>query len=207
VPQIRTQAWCMAQEDPQLRHQWIFMDGVVYAGTHTTTLDPDSLELNSQRVEDTGYMHRSEIEALADENGYVHVGQLRPQTKKYILPPMGQHHTLNGSGRWGDMDEPDSAPMVAQDMDVYTTEQNRAHFDQLYYDKKFRPYEEPAGPAEASVVTDLPKTFNPNDHAPSVVIGYLMGQDDTERRRVVAAEMRGSRKSDKILNHPDWKGL
>jgi hypothetical protein len=205
VPRIPTQQWCLEQDDPKKRHQWLFVASMVY-GSARYTPDDDSLEEMSERVHDTGYMHVSELTALADGNGNINVSQLRPQVKKMRLPSMGQHHTLNNTSSWVDMDEPDAVAMVAQDMDVFTTEQNQVHFQQLV-EKGFKVPDPEPGPAEASVVTDLPKTFNPNDHSPSVVIGYLMGQDDTERRRVVAAEMRGSRKSDKILNHPDWNGL
>lgn len=205
MPRIPTQQWCLEQDDPKKRHQWLFVASMVY-GSARYTPDDDSLEVMSERVHDTGYMHVSEIAALADGSGNINVSRLRPQVKKMRLPSMGQHHTLNNTSSWVDMDEPDAVAMVAQDMDVFTTEQNQVHFQQLV-EKGFKVPEPESGPAEASVVTDLPKTFNPNDHAPSVVVGYLMGQDDTERRRVVAAEMRGSRKSDKILNHPDWKGL
>lgn len=205
MPRIPTQQWCLEQDDPKKRHQWVFVASMVY-GQARYTPDDDSLEELSERVQQFGYMHVSEIAALADTEGRVHVSQLRPQEKKVRLPSMGQHHTLNNTSTIVDFDEPDAVAMVAQDMDVFTTEQNQVHFDQLV-EKGFKVPDHEPGPAEASVVTEMPKTFNPADHSPSVVVGYLMGQDDTERRRVVAAEMRGSRRSDKILNHPDWKGL
>lgn len=205
MPRIPTQQWCLEQDDPKKRHQWLFVGGMVYGANARYTPDDDSMDVLSERIHETGYMHVSEVAALADATGHVHVSQLRPQVKKLRLPSMGQHHTLNNTSSWVDMDEPDAVAMVAQDMDVFTTEQNQAHFDQLL-EKGFRPPEPELGPAEASVVTDPPKTFDPSHHSPSVVVGYLLGQDDTERRRVVAAEMRGKRR-EKIVNHPDWKGL
>jgi hypothetical protein len=204
VPRIPTQQWCLQQDDPKKRHQWVLVASMVY-GQARYTPDDDSLEEMSERIHDSGYMHISELGQLADADGNIHISRLRPQTKKLRLPSMGQHHTLNNTSSWVDMSEPDAVAMVAQDMDVFTTEQNQAHFDQLL-EKGFKPPEPEPGPSEASVVTDLPKSFEPGDHSPSVVVGYLLGQDDTERRRVIAAEMRGKRR-EKILNHPDWKGL
>lgn len=204
MPRIPTQQWCLEQDDPKKRHQWMFVASMVY-GTARYTPDDDSLEVLSERVEEFGYMHHSELLKLADANGNVHVSQLRPQTKKVRLPAMGQHHTLNNTSTIVDVDEPDAVAMVAQDMDVFTAEQNRVHFEQLLA-KGFKAPEPEPGPAEASVVTDMPKDFDPTAHTPSVVIGYLLGQDDTERRRVLAAELRGAHR-EKILNHPEWKGL
>lgn len=203
MPRIPTQQWSLAQSDPKKRHQWVFVGSMVYGASARYTPDDDSLEVLSERIEETGYMHVSELEALAVD-GQIPVDALRPQVKKLKLPAMGQHHTLNNTSQWVDMDEPDSVPMVAQDMDAFTTEQNQVHFQQLL-EKGFRPPEEEDGPAEASV--EVPKTFDPSRYTPSEVKGYLLGQDDTERRRVLALEMLGKRKSPKILNHPDWKGL
>lgn len=202
MPRIPTQQWCLSQEDPKKRHQWLFVGGMVYGATARYTPDDDSLELLSERVEETGYMHVSELEALAVD-GQIPVTALRPQVKKLKLPAMGQHHTLNNTSNWVDLDEPDSVPMVAQDMDAFTTEQNRVHFDQLL-EKGFRPPEVEEGPATAEV--EVPKTFNPSEWTPSEVKGYLLGQGDEERRRVLALEMLHKRR-DKILNYPDWKGL
>ncbi|MFC8182395.1 DUF2744 domain-containing protein [Rhodococcus sp. NPDC057297] len=203
MPRIPTQEWCLAQEDPKVRHQWAFPQCIPFGPKSLVSPDGDMFQVLSERVEETGYMHVSELAALADEDGNIHVSKLRGQTKKFILPAMGQHHTLNNSGRWADMDEPDTVAMVSQDMDMYTTEQNENHFQQLL-EKGFRPPESEEGPGEASV--EVPKTFNPSDWTPSEVKGYLLGQDDTERRRVLALEMRHKRR-DKILNYPDWKGL
>lgn len=214
MPRIPTQDWCLAQEDPKKRHQWAFVRSMVYGGSEMYTPDDDSLEVLSERLPETGYVHVSDLEAIADADGNIHVSQLPVQTKKLKLPPMGQHHTLNNTARWVDMDEPDEVSMVSQNMDVYTTEQNADHFDQLL-DKGFRPPNQQDGPATAEVV--IPKTFNPSEHSPSVVIGYLIGQDEAERRRVLALEMddRGPEKKnkqramrrEKILNYPEWRGL
>ncbi|NIL77596.1 DUF2744 domain-containing protein [Rhodococcus sp. B10] len=205
MPRIPTQQWCLAQEDPKKRHQWLFVGSMVYGATARYTPDDDSLEVLSERIPEGGYVHVSDLHTLADADGNIHVSKLPVQTKKLKLPAMGQHHTLNNTSQWVDFDEPDSVPMVAQDMDAFTTEQNQVHFQQLL-DKGFRPPEEAEGPATATVETDPPKTFNPTEWTPSEVKGYLLGQDDTERRRVLALEMLGKRR-DKILNYPDWKGL
>lgn len=204
MPRIPTQQWCLAQEDPKKRHQWVFVGSMAYGPTTRYTPDDDSLEILSERLEETGYMHVSELEALAVD-GMVSLDALRVQSKKLRLPAMGQHHTLNNTSDWVDMDEPDAVAMVAQDMDAFTTEQNANHFDQLL-GKGFRPPESVDGPGVASVETEVPKTFDPSKWTPSEVKGYLLGQDDTERRRVLALEMTGKRR-DKILNYPDWKGL
>ncbi|WP_032384703.1 phage gene 29 protein family protein [Rhodococcoides fascians] len=204
MPRIPTQQWCLAQEDPKKRHQWVFVGGMVYGATARYTPDDDSLELLSERLEETGYMHVSELEASAVD-GMIPVSALRPQVKKLKLPAMGQHHTLNNTSNWVDMDEPDAVAMVAQDMNAFTTEQNANHFDQLL-GKGFRPPESVDGPGVASVETGPEKTFDPGNYTPGEVKGYLLGQDDTERRRVLALEMTGKRR-EKILNYPDWKGL
>jgi hypothetical protein len=204
MPRIPTQQWCLAQEDPKKRHQWAFVASMVY-GSGRYTPDDDSLEVLSERVPEAGYIHVSDLEALADAQGNIHVSQLPVQTKKLKLPPVGQHHTLNNTSAWVDMDEEDAPQMVSQDMTVFTAEQNRDHIRQLQ-EMNLVPTPEPASAGVASVVTEPPKTFDPTEHSPSVVVGYLLGQDDTERRRVVAMEMRGKRR-ERILNHPDWRGL
>lgn len=204
MPRIPTQQWCLEQDDPKKRHQWVFVGSMVYGATARYTPDDDSLEVLSERLQETGYMHVSELEALAVD-GAIPVAALRQQVTKLKLPPIGQHHTLNNTSTWVGMDEPDSAPMVSQDMTVFTAEQNRDHVRQLQ-EMNIIPTPAEPGPGTASVVTEVPKTFDPSAHSPSVVVGYLLGQDDTERRRVVAAEMRGKRR-EKILNHPDWRGL
>ena len=216
MPRIPTQQWCLSQDDPKKRHQWAFVGSMVYGATARYTPDDDSLEVLSERLPLAGYVHVSDLHALADEDGSIHVSQLPVQVKKLRLPPMGQHHTLNNTSDWVDMSEPDAVAMVAQDMDAFTTEQNRNHFDQLL-DKGFRPPDEVDGPGTASVEVDPPKTFNPSEHSPSIVIGYLLGQDDAERRRVLALEMddRGPERKNKqramrrqkILNYPEWRGL
>lgn len=204
MPRIPTQQWCLEQDDPKKRHQWVFVASMVYGATARYTPDDDSLEVLSERIEDAGYMHVSELNALAVD-GFIPVGALRPQVKKLKLPPVGQHHTLNNTSSWVGMDEPDAAPMVSQDMTVFTAEQNRDHVRQLQEMNLIPTVAEP-GPSEASVVTEPVKSFDPGAHSPSVVVGYLMGQDDTERRRVLAAELRRKHR-EKILNHPEWKGL
>lgn len=204
MPRIPTQQWCLAQDDPKKRHQWMFVGSMVYGATARYTPDDDSLEVLSERVQETGYMHVSELEALAVD-GQIPVSALRPQVKKLKLPAMGQHHTLNNTSQWVEMDEPDAVPMVAQDMDAFTTEQNQAHFDQLL-GKGFRPPEPVEGAGTAAVESAPVKTFDPSEYTPGEVKGYLLGQDDAERRRVLALEMRGKRR-ERILNHPDWKGL
>lgn len=205
MPRIPTQQWCLAQEDPKKRHQWAFVGSMAYGPTARYTPDDDSLEILSERLPQAGYVHVSDLHGLADEDGNIHVSQLPAQEKKLRLPAMGQHHTLNNTSDWVDMDEPDVVAMVAQDMDAFTTEQNANHFNQLL-GKGFRPPESVDGPGEASVETEVPKAFDPSHYTPGEVKGYLLGQDETERRRVLALELSGKRR-EKILNYPDWKGL
>lgn len=206
MPQIPTQQWCFEQEGPEKRHQWMFVASMPFGRDTYYTPDGDTLAYLSTRVQEAGYSHISELEALADAVGMVSLAKVRQQVKKLQPPPAGQAHTLNNTSQWVDMDAPDPGPIAVADMSQFTVEQNIKHVEQLRnmgVPGVIPDIQEP-GPSGARVVG---KEFDPAAHGPAVVIGYLLGQDDAERKRVLAAELRGGRRSKKILGHPDWVGL
>lgn len=189
------------QSDPRTAHQWLFVD-LPFAENQPYTPDVRLLPDWSQRVNDAGYRHVDQIRALANEEGFIHVDQLPEQRKRYRPPHRGQQHYLN-TGVWVDMNAEDPEPVMIPDMERHTPHEQAVVAEQLYHTGVIK-RQEPQ-PDKATVGKARP-VFNPSDYSPSMVNGYLMGVDDTERRRVLAAEMTG-KKRQQILRNPLWKGL
>ncbi|WP_418346233.1 phage gene 29 protein family protein [Rhodococcus pyridinivorans] len=189
------------QSDPTTAHQWLFVD-LPFSENQPYTPDVRLLPAWSQRVSDAGYLHVDQIRALANEDGYIHVDQLPKQRKRYRPPRRGQQHYLN-TGDWVDMDAEDHEPVTIPDPALYTPHEQAVMAERMYHTGVLKRSE--PEPDKASVGKARP-VFRPGDHSPSTVNGYLMGVDDTERRRVLAEEMRG-KKRQQILRNPQWKGL
>lgn len=189
------------QDDPKQAHQWVFVE-LPFAENQPYTPDVRLLPQWSQRLDDAGYRHVDQIRALADENGMIHVDQLPAQRMRFRPPHRGQQHTLNMSGVWVGVDDPDPEPVTIPDMELHTPHEQAVVAEQLYHTGVLkRPVPEP----DKATVGRAP--FNPSEHTPSSVNTYLeYCADDAERRRVLAAEMTG-KKRQQILRNPKWKGL
>lgn len=140
----------------------------------------DIAEEWSQRLWDLGFRHDPDA-----------------QTKKIRPPHRGQQHPLNNTSHVVDIDEPDPAPVVIPDMSRHTPHEQVVVAEQLYQNGILQRQAPEVDKAS------IAPTFNPSEHSPSTVNGYLMGQPDHERRRVLALEMTGKHR-DQILRK--WKG-
>lgn len=172
------------QDDPRTAFKWAFVDWP-FTAKQGFTPPSDLAEDWSQRLWDLGFRHDPDA-----------------QVKKLIPPHRGQQHPLNNTSRWVGMDEPEPDPVVIPDVSsaVRTRHEQEVIKEQLEYDGVI--------PRQVPQVdkASLAPTFQPADHAPGEVRGYLIGADDRERRRVLALEMTG-KKRQQILNDPRWKGL
>lgn len=169
------------QDDPREAFQWAFAR-LPFSGSTPLIVQPEVLPEWSQLMWDYGFRHHPEL-----------------QTKKPVAPFRGQQHTLNPAVTVADVDADDPVAVVP-DPAQFTRHEQEVLAERLRF---------------AGVITEpepevrgakIMPTFNPSDHTPSVVHGYLLAADDDERRRVLALEMRGKQR-DKILNRPEWRGL
>jgi len=87
---------------------------------------------------------------------------------------------------------------VIPDVSAYTPAEQSIIAAQLYETGLLTPPEPVID--KADVVLD----FNPAEHSPSTVNGYLMAVSDAERRRVIALEMTGKAR-DQILRK--WRDV
>ncbi|MGW0245048.1 phage gene 29 protein family protein [Nocardia goodfellowii] len=144
---------------------------------------------------------RAEWSELLYDLGFVHDPDR--QTKRVQLPVRGQQHYLNGAAQIVPVDAPEPDPTIIPDPLEYTPHEQAVMAERLYHAGMLgdrlpayvenRYAEEESGPA-----------FEPADHSPSTVNGYLMAAQPAERRRVIAAEMTGKQR-DQILRK--WKGV
>lgn len=169
------------QTDPRTVFKWAF---VAWPFTKDQPFTPpsDLAEEWSQRLWELGFRHDPDA-----------------QTKKIRPPHRGQQHPLNNTSHVVDVDEPEPDPVVIPDMSGYTAHEQVVVAEQLYQNGILR---RQAPEVDKAEVIGGPQ-FNPSEHSPSTVNGYLMGQPAHERRRVLAAEMCG-KKRDQILRK--WKG-
>ena len=189
---------CAYSSDPEVKNQW----ALVALPFHGSTPFPieDALRPQwSKHLDDLGYVWGPGLAELADENGNIHVSQLPVQKIKFRPPFRGQQHTLNNSGAWVPIDDPDLDPVVLPDVSAYTRHEQEVIAEQLRQEGVI--HEEKALVDVAEAVTPA---FDPSEHSPSTVNGYLMGVADAEKRRVVALEMTGKAR-DQILRK--WRGV
>ncbi|QIS21252.1 phage gene 29 protein family protein [Nocardia terpenica] len=103
-------------------------------------------------------------------------------TKKLRHVGRGGAHDLNGLRVVLDVNDPDPEPIRVPDPEEMT------HAEQAFMAERLRylgrmpapPHRVPAG-----------ERMDPAKHEAAVVLGYLMGCDEVEKRRVIAAEMTG----------------
>lgn len=170
------------EPDPREVFQWAFVS-LPFAGS-TPLIVQDAVRPEwSQLFWDLGFRHHPEL-----------------QTKKIRPPHRGQQHSLNGSVLVVDVDDPDPDPVVIQDPAALTA------FEQEIQLERYRqlgriPEPNPVVEGAEELSGDL---FDPADHTPSTVNGYLMAAQPVERRRVIAAEMTG-KKRDQILRK--WRDV
>lgn len=193
-------------KDPRQRHQWVFAQWPFLNGQEYT-MQGDALEEWSERLDDVGYVHGPTLAKLADENGMIHVSQLPEQKIKFLPPHRGQQHALNQSGIWVGIDEPDIPPVIIPDPAEFAVHEQAVMAERMYQTGVLKvPEVEPEGHAR-----ELRPQFNPSEHTPSGVNGYMeackiMG-NEVEMRRVMAAEMNaseGGKHRDNILKK--WPG-
>ncbi|MGV9744584.1 phage gene 29 protein family protein [Rhodococcus zopfii] len=190
------------RNEPTQKFQFMFV-ALPFIGDTPFTPQDELLEKWSKRADDIGMAYGPHLAELADENGMIHVSQL-PQPKiKLLKPNRGPDHTLNVTG-WVGIDEPEPGPVVIPDMGPHTPHEREIVAEQLRYFGTI-PTEKPA---LETAQENLGPLFDPSEHTPSTVNGYLMGvqaQNNTgELRRVIAAEMAGKRR-DQILRK--WPGV
>lgn len=190
------------QSDPRKKFQWVFVAWPFVAG-QTFTPSDDLLEDWSQRLDDAALVDADQLRTLANEDGFIHVDQLPKPKIKLLKPNRGPDHTLNGATGWVDVDEPDPDPVIIPDVGEYTRHEQEIIAEQLRYHGVI-PTEEPK---VETAQENLGPLFDPSEHTPSTVNGYLMAchsqARESEIRRVIAAEMAG-KKRDQILRK--WPG-
>jgi hypothetical protein len=174
---IPTYEWCQLNpDDPEVVNQWALV-AIKLVGSEAFTPDEESRRWLSKHLHDLGFRHHPEL-----------------CEKKLRTPPRGPQHVLNNLSTWVGLDEPEPEPLVIPDVSAYTVHEQEIIAEQLRYTGVVpTPTPEPDGLAEAAAAP-----FDPSDHSPSTVNGYLMAAGDAERRRVVALEMVGKRR-DQIL--------
>jgi hypothetical protein len=103
-------------------------------------------------------------------------------TKKLRHVGRGVGHDLDGLMKVLDVSAPDPEPIRVPDPEVMTESEQAFLVERLRYLGRM--------PAPVHRVP-VGERLNPSKHEASVVLGYLMGCDDVEKRRVIAAEMTG----------------
>ncbi|MDG3012139.1 DUF2744 domain-containing protein [Rhodococcus sp. D2-41] len=183
------------QDDPRQCFQWALVALPFGGAGQGFTMHPDTRELWSQRLVDLAFVHAPTIAQLADENGMIHVSQLPEPKLKFRAPYRGQQHTLNGSAAWVPVDDDDPSPVSIPNMDDYTPHEQEVVAEQLRYTGVVK---DKPPVADVAAVAGARELFQPGDHSPSTVNGYLMAAGEQERRRVLAVEMTGKHR-DQIL--------
>ncbi|MBP2211077.1 hypothetical protein JOJ87_001421 [Rhodococcus ruber] len=174
------------EPDPREIFQWVFVQ-LPYVGSTPLIISPQVRPEWSKLFWELGFRHHPEL-----------------QKKKIRVPHRGQQHALNGSVQIVDIDDPDPDPVVLPNMAEFTPHEQAVIAEQLRYSGAIQG--ESTARATAKVLDGPP--FDPAQNTVSAVNGYLtamnaMGQE-TEMRRVVAAEMTG-KKRDGILRK--WRAF
>lgn len=112
-------------DDPEEMAAWalVLVPGV---GSSPLILPVNYAAPMSKHLCELGFRHVSQIAALADENGMIHVDRLPKPEKKFRRPYRGQQSTFNPAGQWVAVDDPDPEPVVLPNVNVYTPQENEA---------------------------------------------------------------------------------
>lgn len=104
--------------------------GIPTAGGAATMLPPELVSGWAQHLRDCGFVHVSEVAALAVD-GVVEVGALPPQRIKYQPAARGPRSRWNNAGRWVPMSEPDPPPVVLPDISELQPNERQAMLEQF----------------------------------------------------------------------------
>jgi hypothetical protein len=184
------------QSDPKQKYQWAFADWP-YLGTQGYTPAEEIRETYSERLDALAFVHAPALAALADENGNIHVSQLPEMKLKLRMPYRGQQHATNGLLKWVDLDDEDPEPVMIQDPAELTVHEQMVQVERLRFTGAIK---DPEPEVVAAQVVNRP-LFDPSEHTPSYVNGYLAGQSELEIRRVIAAEMCGKARDQILRKH------
>ncbi|WP_277835248.1 phage gene 29 protein family protein [Speluncibacter jeojiensis] len=182
-------------DDPRDAFQWALV-ALPFGPGQGMTMHHDTRGDWSKHFHDLAFVHGPSLAKLADENGMIHVSQLPEQKIKYRAPWRGQQHALNASGSWVPINDDDPEPPPIPNMAEYTAHEQEVVAEQLRYTGVVK--DKPPAVDLAKVAMPPRDQFNPTDHSPSTVNGYLMAAGEQERRRVLAVEMTGKHR-DQIL--------
>lgn len=139
---IPTQSEC-DMTNPEERHLWMLKNLPNVQGIGQI-VHPSILRAWSKHIDDCGVMHVDELKALADEDGFIHVSQLREQKIKWVTPAMGPRHEFN-RGDWMPVDTPEPTPIRLPDINKMSPEANRIMLEQY---------------RRAGMIPDLPPTLD-----------------------------------------------
>lgn len=181
MSRLPTQENC-DQDNPKEAFQWAF-GALPFAGSTPMMVDPNARPEWSQLFWDLGFRHHPEL-----------------QTRRIAPPHRGPEHALNPGVMIVDKDAPNPDPVAIQHPSSLNQYEQDIQLEE--YRHMGRIPEVVKEPPSAEVYAGA-GGFNPADHTPSVVNGYLMGVSLGERRRVLASEMAG-KKRDQILRK--WPG-
>lgn len=202
---MRFQADCNL-DDPEEFALWA-MQNMPAFGNGTTPMmmiEPMARHL-SKHLHEAGFEHVSRLHAIADEDGFIHVSQLKEQQKKFIRPYRGDQHPLNGSAAWVPMDTDEPEPVVIQDPALMTRFEREAQVERLRY-LGYRVNEPlPEEPMARVIDTfDEPPRFDPAEHSVTQVNAYLRAlvDDDIEHGRVLFAERNGKARNGILKRWP-----
>jgi len=115
--------------NPEEHFLWALRNMPAFAGVGMVT-HPGFLRQWSAHLWGCGFVHRSYLEGLADENGNIHVSQLPPQTLKFQPAVRGPRHGYNNAARWVSVDTPDPTPINLPDIRQLTIQENEAMLQQ-----------------------------------------------------------------------------
>lgn len=189
MSRLPTQENCEPEEgsevDPKEIYQWA-LTALPFAGSTPLLIQPEARAQWSELLWNLGFRHHPEL-----------------QTKKIRAPHRGQQHALNGAVQVVDINDPDPDPVTIPDPLAYTPHEQAVMAERLYHGGMLGD-RVPAYRQHEFAEEESGDAFNPADHSPSTVNGYLMAAKPAERRRVIAAEMTGKCR-DQILRK--WKGV
>lgn len=167
------------QSNPKEAFQWAFVS-LPFQGSTPLLVQPEVRPEWSQLFWDLGFRHHPEL-----------------MTKKLRHPYRGQQHALNGGVKVVDIDDDGPDPVEIPDPAEFT-----AHEQQLMIERMRQLGRLPEkNPEVDRASVEGGELFNPADHTPSTVNGYLMACSPAEKRRVIAAEMTGKQRDQILRKH------
>jgi hypothetical protein len=178
-------------DDPEEFALWAVQSIPLLGTTPATFIEPLARAI-SRHLDDAGFEHVSRLHAIADENGFIHVSQLKEQRKKWQRPYRGDQHTLNNAAMWVAMDADEPEPVTIQDPALMTRFEREAVAERMRYMgyRVDEPVPEPVKGTVVDTLDDAPR-FDPGSHTVTEVNAYLRGLGDgdpIELGRVLFAE-------------------